>query len=278
MANDLLTAGVFAQLARTTKRTVTWYDEKGLLNPIHIEPNGYRYYKPSQIIDFQVILLLRKLGFSIEEVKAYLTKNHTLNKLFASQKIIISDQIKHLQQSLTTITQYYANLEENGTLTAPVSKTINSFSIYYIQKEGPYAKIHDYAQELQSYFAKIPQNATYLTLFSEGYQPQKTAMKIGVIMTDAMKLKESSMLIVQSTTIPSFQALTSTHHGSGALLSLLWQELEKYRRRNKCKINKTLPFTGIEFYNRTSLNKPMSEDDMLFTLTLPIHPKRDGLQ
>ena len=31
MSDTLLTAGQFARLARTTKRTILWYDEKGVL-------------------------------------------------------------------------------------------------------------------------------------------------------------------------------------------------------------------------------------------------------
>ena len=74
MQNNLLTAGEFARLARTTKRTIHWYCQKGILKPKMLDGSKYRYFAPEQIIDFQVILLLRRLNFSVEEVKKYLQK------------------------------------------------------------------------------------------------------------------------------------------------------------------------------------------------------------
>ncbi|RJQ24430.1 MerR family transcriptional regulator, partial [Candidatus Parcubacteria bacterium] len=53
MEEKLLTAGEFAKLARTTKRTVVWYGREGILPPFKIGENGYKYYKAHQILDFQ---------------------------------------------------------------------------------------------------------------------------------------------------------------------------------------------------------------------------------
>ena len=62
MHQNLLTPAEFAKLARTTKRTVLWYAEKGILLPHTTSESGYRLYLPEQIIDFQSILLtLRQL-------------------------------------------------------------------------------------------------------------------------------------------------------------------------------------------------------------------------
>lgn len=270
MANDMITAGQFAKLARTTKRTVTWYDEKGLLKPAIVENNGYRYYQPHQIIDFQVILLLRKLGFSIEEIKEYLAKNNSLKDLFQLKEKAVKEQIRELQKSLTSITGYYESLEEYGTLVSPEIKEVKPFAIYYLEKEGQYAKIKEYAQELKSYFAKIPQNAVYLTIFFGGYEPAKAKMKIGVIAQDNMQLKRKAENIVKKETIPTFKSLVYTHNGSGTLVSLLWQELAKYRQQKGLAQDMSLPFLDMEFYRQTSLNKPMEEDNMFFELYLPI--------
>lgn len=270
MTNDMITAGQFAKLARTTKRTVTWYDEKGLLKPAIVEENGYRYYQPYQIIDFQVILLLRKLGFSIEEIKEYLNNNHSLKDLFKLKEKVVRDQIHELEKSLINITGYYKSLDNNGTLVEPEVKEMKPFAIYYIEKEGQYAKIKEYGQELKSYFAKIPQNAVYLTIFFGGYDPEKAKMKIGVIAQDTMQLKKKAEKIVKKETIPTFKSLVYTHHGSGTLVSLLWQELAKYRQQKGLAQDMSLPFLDMEFYKRTSLNKPMEEDNMIFELYLPI--------
>lgn len=95
-------------------------------------------------------------------------------------------------------------------------------------------------------------------------------MKIGVISQENMELKKSANGIVKKESLPSFKALVYTHHGSGTLVSLLWQELEKYREQKHISPNYDLPFLDMEFYKKTSLNKPMEEDNMIFELYLPI--------
>src|SRR5688572_11182894 len=62
--------GDFSRLARVTIRTLHHYDEAGVLQPAHVDPNtGYRYYSAAQLRPLQRILLLRDLGFSIEEIR-----------------------------------------------------------------------------------------------------------------------------------------------------------------------------------------------------------------
>lgn len=271
MEDNLLTAGQFAKLARTTKRTITWYSDQGILCPFKINNARYRYYKQQQILDFQVILLLRKLKFSIEEIKVYLVKNNTLKDLFKLKKDVVSQEINDLQTALNNLDNFYGNLDSNGTLVAPQLKEIKPFFIYYIQKEGAYAKIKDYCFELKSYFKKIPQESVYLTLFlDKNYQPKEAKMKIGVIAKKGMILKKEAESIAKKEFIFSYKALSCVHRGSGAVLSMLWQELGKYARKNGYKENNNLPFYYLEFYKKTSLNEFTDEENMIFEINLPI--------
>lgn len=271
MSNNLLKIGDFAKLARTTKRTVLWYEEKGLLQPFFTDESGYRYFKPAQIIDFQVILLLRKLNFSIEEIKAYLKKNDSLKDLFKLKRSLVEEEIARLQKSLKDIDGYYHNLDKGGLLVNPQVKEVKSFDIYFTDVVGAYADIKDYALKLKSYFAKIPKDAIYLTIFMEpGYEPKKAKMRIGVICQKGMQLKNDAEGIVNKWTIPEYKALTYIHTGSGALLSLLWQELDKYRRIKGHDLRISLAFSSLELYKLTSLNYPINENGMIFEIHLPI--------
>ena len=47
-------------------------------------------------------------------------------------------------------------------------------------------------------------------------------------------------------TVPGFKALSYPHYGSTNLLSMLWQELKKYRDKNGYKEDRTLPFEDLE--------------------------------
>lgn len=116
MSEKLLTTGQFAKLARTTKRTILWYAQEGILTPKTVNSEGYRFYKPSQIIDLQVIMLLKRMRFSLDEIKAYLKRNNSLKELFKMQESHVKGEIKSLQRALNDITSYYKSLDENKTL------------------------------------------------------------------------------------------------------------------------------------------------------------------
>lgn len=65
-----LTTAEFARLCSTTKDTLFLYDRKGILKPDHIGDNGYRYYSPYQVFDFDVIHMLKQTGSSLKEIQA----------------------------------------------------------------------------------------------------------------------------------------------------------------------------------------------------------------
>jgi DNA-binding transcriptional MerR regulator len=65
--------GDFSRLARVTIKTLHHYDEAGLLQPSHVDPQtGYRYYAASQLETLQRILLLKDLGFTLEQIRELL--------------------------------------------------------------------------------------------------------------------------------------------------------------------------------------------------------------
>jgi DNA-binding transcriptional MerR regulator/effector-binding domain-containing protein len=65
--------GDFSRLARVTIRTLHHYDETGLLQPAHVdEQTGYRYYTAAQLEVLQRIVLLKDLGFPLDEIREVL--------------------------------------------------------------------------------------------------------------------------------------------------------------------------------------------------------------
>lgn len=272
MSINLLTAGEFATLARTTKRTIHWYDKQGLLEPSKIDQvTNYRYYDAAKVLDFQVIFLLKKLRFSLVEIKNFLIKGKSLDKLFLLKKPQLEAEIKNMQKSLSDLEIYYHNLKTTNTLVLPAVKNIKPFSIYYLEKSGAYAKIKNYALELKSYFSKISENSIYLTLFAnEKYNPKSARLTIGVIKNDSMSIKKSAVKTVKTMKIPSYRTLSHMHYGSGVMISLLWKELARYRRMKKYIWKPILGFSSLELYWLTSLNGKISENDMIFELHLPV--------
>jgi len=269
MDKTLLTAGQFAKLARTTKRTVLWYDQKNVLKPHFVDGSGYRFYAAHQILDFQTVLLMRKLGFSITEITSLLSQDHSMYRLFEEQRGVLERQVGLLQRMLSDTNRYYKNLRTNGTLVKPEVKHVPSFDMYYIARQGPYARIKDYHVELYNAFEKFPDNCVWLTAFMVSrYEPAKADMKIGVIYQPGMKLKPKTD--VQRQTVPAYQTLSHVHVGSTTLLSLLWQELGKYLRKHHFLHATHLPFADIEFYTPDTSDYPDPDDSLTTEIQMPV--------
>lgn len=248
MQPDLLTVGQFAALAETTKRTVLWYEEKAILKPKAINPeNGYRLYGTGQVIDFKAILLLRKLNFSIAEIRSWLARDNLTETLFNLKKQVLKREIADLQTALSDTEKYYQNLKKTGTLVDPRVKTIGPLSVHYIEKEGPYYKIGDYFEHMRRYFEDIPESTSGLVIYEDiGYKPERAKVKICFVERPGLKLKTEAERVVRKMAVRRFKALSYTHVGSSKLLSLLWQEMRKYRDKNNYKEDKSLPFEDLE--------------------------------
>ena len=65
----LYTSGEFAKKAHVTKKTLRYYNDHGFLKPSFTEENGYKLYTDRDFEKIQRILLLKYLGFSLEEIK-----------------------------------------------------------------------------------------------------------------------------------------------------------------------------------------------------------------
>jgi len=67
-----LTVGQLADLSGVSVRTLHHYDALDLLKPALIRPNGYRYYKQSELMRLQEIMFYRAGGMSLANIKALL--------------------------------------------------------------------------------------------------------------------------------------------------------------------------------------------------------------
>lgn len=94
----LYTTGQFAKLNGVNKRTLHYYDEIGLFSPEYKGENGYRYYTCFQTVQLELILILRKIGLSIEEIIRYQQNpsGNSFAELVSEKKQIIDKSIQEL--------------------------------------------------------------------------------------------------------------------------------------------------------------------------------------
>src|SRR5687768_12691015 len=74
--------GDFSRIARVSARLLRFYDEIGLLVPAHADPQtGYRYYTLAQLTEVNRILVLKELGFSLDQVREVLRSDLDTDQL-----------------------------------------------------------------------------------------------------------------------------------------------------------------------------------------------------
>jgi DNA-binding transcriptional MerR regulator/ubiquinone/menaquinone biosynthesis C-methylase UbiE len=105
---SIYTTGEFAKRANVSVRTIRYYDDKGLLKPSEIRESGYRYYTDPDFIKLQQIIVLRKLGFSLEDILVISSREKDtgyVRESFDLQLSLVRDKIAELKQMEQTISE-----------------------------------------------------------------------------------------------------------------------------------------------------------------------------
>lgn len=106
--------GQLVRLTGLTVRTLHHYNEIGLLNPSSHSESGHRLYTEDDIAKLEQIILLKQLGFSLEEIK------EMINNPRYNHKDILRSQIEKLEEEIKLKKSLINNLKE-------IDEVINSF-------------------------------------------------------------------------------------------------------------------------------------------------------
>lgn len=158
----LYTTGQFAKLNGINKRTLHYYDEIGLFSPEIKGENGYRYYTCFQTVQLELILILRKIGLSIEEIVRY--QQRTLGASFAElieeRKALIDKSIRELLNTKAFLEQKSQKLSlsltakegEIETVMLPEQRILLSDPITGAYDDSDFAVAGDFSLRLKSIF------------------------------------------------------------------------------------------------------------------------------
>lgn len=107
-----MTTGEFAKLCGVSKHHLLYYDKLGIFSPVRTGKNDYRYYSISQAELFQVIIILRDMGTSLQEIKAYMEGRNpeTLLKLLQEKEEKLNLEIAKIRRKQYVIKEKAAGL------------------------------------------------------------------------------------------------------------------------------------------------------------------------
>lgn len=114
MEQERFTVGELAALAGVSPRTIRYYDKKGLLCPVAYSENQYRQYDKSSLLQLQQILMLKYIGFSLEEITELFRsqKEMSIAELLAAQKRMLlekREQLNHVISVVEKTQAYYSS-------------------------------------------------------------------------------------------------------------------------------------------------------------------------
>lgn len=93
-------SGQFARKAHVTLRTIRYYDKQNILKPSAKTPAGARLYTEEDFAKLQQILLLKYLGFSLQDIREMTLASADQQYLLESmrvQKKLIQERIEEMQ-------------------------------------------------------------------------------------------------------------------------------------------------------------------------------------
>lgn len=116
----MLSIGDFSQLGQVTVRTLHVYDKLGLLKPAHVDDtNGYRYYSASQLSRLNQILVLKGMGFSLEQITRLLEDDLPVDQLrgmFMMKQAELEQQVQENKTRLGRVAMRLRQIEQEGQL------------------------------------------------------------------------------------------------------------------------------------------------------------------
>ncbi|EQB85807.1 DNA-binding transcriptional MerR regulator [Clostridium punense] len=149
-SNKYLSIGIFSKLSGISRKNLIYYDNIGILKPLIIKDNGYRYYSYNQLDEVSIIMTLKELGIPLKEIKSYIediSPNNLLN-LINNQKKKILEELNRLNQMNYIIEKRTDNISIISTMNC------NKIFLEYCDEEliflGPEAKF--YSDNLENDF------------------------------------------------------------------------------------------------------------------------------
>lgn len=104
--NGYYSSGEFARMAGVTLRTIRYYDKQNILKPSLVTEAGARFYTEEDFALLQQILLLKYLGFSLDDIREMIihdTDYRFMENALNIQLKLVRDRIEQLQLVENTI-------------------------------------------------------------------------------------------------------------------------------------------------------------------------------
>ena len=261
--------GVFALIANTTKRTLRYYEEEGLLIP-RLYDGKCRYYDDDQFDTLSKILSLREVGLSIEDIRKVL-ENKNEKAILNERKKLIEDNILNEKIQLTKIDYLLKEEDRNYKI---IIKNIPSIDVYTFDGSiNSIEEINTFTESARQEFKKLNPNYkkpihpySYIALNSD--ESTDEGIKVKYVQLIEGEINES-VKVKRSTEKPIFVLSSYCEENEQCFLTT-YKEMLKYIRLNG--------YTQIGEIRLVNIKEGLEKGGVsnLFEIQIPVKHKEES--
>ena len=116
---NMFSVGELARYQDISRQTLIFYDRIGLFKPAFTAENGYRYYSVEQVDYLDTILLLKKIGFSLDEIREHMESYRA-----EDSRAVLTAQIENIENKIDELKLIKSRLEHKCIQLERVEKNI----------------------------------------------------------------------------------------------------------------------------------------------------------
>jgi DNA-binding transcriptional MerR regulator len=264
----------FARLAEVSMTTLRYYDEIGLLKPIHVDPEtGYRFYTIDQLPYLHRILAFKELGLGLTQIAEILDESispDALQGMLRLRQAQLQQHIQAEQEQLVRIKARLQSLEQGSGLPTyevvlKAARPITGVSLRLMTTDLVYQEHWRSALDamLKRYGVKP---IDHLLVLHAGSEDEHTQDSVEFIVPvgdrDADTLITRSEGRLTRCTLPAFCMASMLHHGHPSLAVQAYQALGTWMEHNG--------YTIIGPRRKIRLRREADLDDALTEIQFPV--------
>lgn len=237
--------GEFSKLCFVTIKTLRHYEKIGLLKPFETDPwTGYRYYAASQMDELHNILELKRLGFSLEEIRDLKEdglSSPTLNMVQQALSKARND-MEQIRMRIEALEKMRITTNNSLPMNNITIKPLPSGTVAYFRKKmngyselGPFL-VDKYYPEAVRLGCECPKETEYCYTIdhNKNYNPENIDLEYCEIVSNHNNLESSLIHFKQIPVVE--RALCYSHFGGYDTFDKSMAEIMKYLEKHNLSI------------------------------------------
>lgn len=277
---DRYTISEMARFFNISSQTLRYYDKINLYRPAYVnKENGYRYYDYEQFFTLSLIIQLKKLNFTLEDIQKYIQIKDVayLEESLKKEQKVIEKELEELQklkaknQILLNKIQLSRDVGEQTNIELRQEKERYTYRIsinFEIQNIYQYIKLM-----YDSYLRELPESA------AEHHEVVLQIRK-GNLQQKRFKIYNSIGFFIDQSdikhgfdihTIPAGEYVTGYHMGTYDTIHHTYEKLYEYiEKQSYCIVGDSLEFAII------SIALTNKKEDFITEIQIPVKKEEDS--